>query len=548
MKILHRPLLVISFSFFCLSILNPLHNLPWVGFFSEFSAFLGMLLLIPILFNCNILIPKISLFFVLVAIFPLTQYAFGQVFYLSNAGLSTIYLLSFWLMIVVGYNLSIPDQKDSADFNILYFLAYFFLIVSLISSIFCIVQWLNLANNFSFIMQLIGNRPYANMAQPNHLATFLSVGCLSSWYLFEKNKIKKIIASVFCIFLMFAIVLTQSRSAWLIIIFCIGFIIFQSKYFKLKLSAKKLIIWLVFFLILILILPILNNILVNYFNLININTAIERATTGYTRFTIWNQMLHALIQKPWFGYGWNQTTAAQFLVIDQYHGNEWATSAHNLFLDIFIWCGLPLGLFIVSFIIYFYRILIKNIINLDKLFAILVISAIGIHSLFEYPLYYSYFILPFGLFCGAALQGYGRVFRIESIFIIGIFSISILSSIAIFKEYMKVDDNLFAGRLHAMGDLRTEVDLPHHLFFLDNFRDRSIWLGLYPKMNVSKDKIMTAQHIVQTSLKPYDIHKYAQLLANNGNKLEAIRQLKILYIMYGIDIAYSELLEKKQKI
>lgn len=41
------------------------------------------------------------------------------------------------------------------------------------------------------------------------------------------------------------------------------------------------------------------------------SSLVERASSGYLRFNIWTQMLLAVQQHPWLGYGWNQTSVAQ---------------------------------------------------------------------------------------------------------------------------------------------------------------------------------------------------------------------------------------------
>ena len=80
-------------------------------------------------------------------------------------------------------------------------------------------------------------------------------------------------------------------------------------------------------------------------------------------------MIHAIAEEPWHGYGWNQTTAAQFRVVDSIHNKEWVTSAHNLILDIFVWCGIPLGLLIVSYFVYLYVKLLLVLVTWKVCFA-----------------------------------------------------------------------------------------------------------------------------------------------------------------------------------
>ncbi|MGE8559472.1 MAG: Wzy polymerase domain-containing protein [Acinetobacter sp.] len=551
MKILHMsylPLITISFLFFCFSILNPVHTLPWPGFFSETSAFIAILLLLPLCFNRQLKVPKITIPFFFILILPLIQYAFGQIFFFSNVSLSIVYMFIFWLAIIIGYSLSIEENKIQLNFNLAIFLAWFLFISGAVSTLFALLQWLNLSPHVPVIMEFVGYRPYANMAQPNHLGTLLNLALFSSCYLYGKAKLKLSLLISSFIFLTFAIALTQSRTGYLIFLSALILVFLFHKKLNLIIKNKYLIMVLIYFLTIISFLSEIKNFLSLYFDIRQTASIVERATTGYERLKIWNQMVHAIMKQPWDGYGWNQTTSAQFSVIDLYHGHEWATSSHNFFLDILVWSGVPIGIVVISFIIYFYLYLFNNVFDLDRFFSFLVVSALGIHSLLEYPLYYSYFLILLGLFCGTALTGYrNTVYQIRSEYSIFIFILGMLVFFGICRDYFKVEDNLFAGRLHAMGDLRSNVELPHHLYFLDNFQARAKWLALYPEVQVNQEQLDEAEKIIRTSLKPYDLYKYAQLMAFNNNKEEALRTLKILNVMYGMDFSYHQLTQNKSK-
>ena len=87
-------------------------------------------------------------------------------------------------------------------------------------------------------------------------------------------------------------------------------------------------------------------------------TAIERASTGHLRLGIWQQMLYAISDRPWFGYGWNQTSVAQVAVSEYYRIPEWVRSSHNFVLDFLVWNGLLIGLPFLGYLIYLaYRLI-----------------------------------------------------------------------------------------------------------------------------------------------------------------------------------------------
>lgn len=449
-------------------------------------------------------------------------------------------------MMVLGYNLC---QKDRQPYcfsisDVMMVFSSVFLLTGVLSGIITILQWLNFSQYFSFIMPMYGNRPYANIAQPNHLSTLLFLSLVSCLYLFEKNKLETIVSIILSLIIIISIVLTQSRTAWVVLCFYMYFAFFKFKIFKMRKNA--LILWFVFFILCFAIVPGIHNIFNIKTNIVSISSVVERASSGYLRLQIWNQMMQAIIEKPWSGYGWNQTSSAQYVVIDKYPGKEWATSAHNIILDILIWCGIPLGLIIILSLSCLLLKMIYNVNNIEKVCLVLMISPILIHSLFEYPLYYSYFLLPFGLLLGLLLwensfsSWRGGIHPIFTFFIfwIGIFFISI-----IFNDYNKISDNIIAANAHEMNELRSEVDLPYKNYIFSEFENRTKWIALHPHTKMSSENLNEIRSMVKMHITSYDLYKFAQILAFNGYEEEAKKQLLILEKMYGEKHNYKNLLD-----
>ena len=423
-----------------------------------------------------------------------------------------------------------------------------FMIAGILSAYIAIIQWLGLVHDSEYILNLVGNRPYANMAQPNHLATLLTLSLLSCLYFFEQKK-NTLVLSIISFILIFSIALTQSRTTWLVSLFVLIFYWMKTKEFYFRLSKNKIFIWFLSYVLIIFSLPILNSVLSHYFNINDTSTVVERASSGYLRLQIWDQMLHAIIQKPIWGYGWNQTTAAQYAVIDRVHGYEWASSAHNIILDVIIWCGLPIGLIITGYFFYIYLMFLIKSKSSETIVATLMISAVSIHSLLEYPLYYSYFLLPVGLLCGVVLSEISNNYIKIPLFFNWILIVFSFFGIGyIFTEYNKISDNMIAANTHEMNDLKTELILPYPIPFFDMFNERAKWIALYPYSKVGSEELDRIRKMVQTYLTPYDLYKFAKLLAYNGHKEEAIRQLNILKIMYNQSYSYESLFIKEASV
>lgn len=251
--------IIFSIIFFILGILNPAYFLPWSSFLSEYLIFLSLLCLLPVLFNCCIYIPKVSIFFILISFIPIVQYFFYKIYYLDIALLSFLYLFSFWLTIIIGFN-SVKKYKESLN----YFYGVILLcglLCGLLSSLIAIVQWLPVKIDSDFLMNTTG-RPFANMAQPNHLSTFLILSVISCVYFFENKIIKSKILLCFSIILLLSIALTQSRTAWIVFLFLSLYWLLSYKRDILRLSNKVVILHFTLFIIFSISLPLIKQLLV----------------------------------------------------------------------------------------------------------------------------------------------------------------------------------------------------------------------------------------------------------------------------------------------
>lgn len=530
-----------------ISYIVPVHYLPWSSFPSEFLAFFSIIFLLPLIFlkRKKIALPFLIIPFLLLSIVPLLQYVSNQIFFFTIAWTASLYILSFVLAMMVGYTLISRENQRNELFCAL---CTVFFVASLASSFIAICQWLGLYKGQEWLMNFSGNRPYANIGQFNQLSTLLSLGLLSSWYFFEQNILKKTLFIIFSCLFLFAMALTQSRTGWLIVIFCFICIVIWQKKLALKFSWKEVFFLAIFYILSIVVLPILNRILAPYFDIAVISSVSERISSGYLRLDIWNQMIHAVLKQPVWGYGWNQTSVAQAQVIDVYKGYEWASSAHNLFVDIIVWCGVPLGLVIVCYIISVYKKILNTVHSMETLIIFLMVSALGIHSMLEFPLYYLYFLIPLGLLIGMSF-GYQscREFSVSRWCIPIIIIFSFVGGYYVYKQYNLIWDNMLVGKTAEMNNHKGIVDLPYQLFLFDQYDARAQWIGLNVHQKMTSEDWLNAKRMSELYITPYDLIKYSQVLAFNGKEEEAKRQLVILNYTYHRHLTYEQLLQQKIK-
>mgnify|MGYP003605769186 CR=1 FL=1 len=270
----------------------------------------------------------------------------GIISYFDIALINSTYIFMFLTVILVVKNL-----KDEDFENLINNLSYFVVFSGFISSLVAIFQFLKLDGNIPFIMSISGYRPYANMGQPNNLASLLLISIFLLLYLYWKRVFPTWVFLVISIFITIGIVLTQSRTTWLVLFFTLIFITVYSKN-KQKIDLKLFYIWASLYVGLIISLPILVGILqANNIDVLTTSSIVERSTTGYLRLEIWQQMLYAILERPLLGYGWNQTLSAQYFISDKFSITEWVGNSHNLFIDLLVWNGILVGFLLIFLIL-----------------------------------------------------------------------------------------------------------------------------------------------------------------------------------------------------
>ncbi|GAA4999898.1 hypothetical protein GCM10023206_01130 [Acinetobacter puyangensis] len=359
-------------------------------FYKEIFAVAGLLFFLTALcFQYKIVSTQLLLFNLALLLIPMIQYAFGIIFFLQDALLSTVYLCIFLCSILVGVNFKANHQT-----NILNIFLAMLVFVGCISVLMAFNQRFMWFNSYLLFSSSYGNRATANLAQPNQLSTLLIMSLFSLFYLYQAQKIKKIIMYGITFILLIGIVMTQSRSAWAS---CIVLSALYLYYYHQKQDIINVIKLNVVFIGLTLCIPFLLNVLTYS----QASTAIDRLQGGSTRFKIWPQLLHAVMEQPWTGYGWGQVDVAQLSTMTPTSTKkELFTYSHNLFLDLLLWNGLVLGTLLSLLIIYILYRCYMNLQYKQDLLLFLGFMAFFVHSCLEYPYAYTYFLIPAGMFLG----------------------------------------------------------------------------------------------------------------------------------------------------
>ncbi|MBK5648884.1 PglL family O-oligosaccharyltransferase [Acinetobacter proteolyticus] len=523
--------------------LSPFHTYPWVTFSGELASFSAGLVLLAVFLNKKIIIPRAQLWITPIIAVPLLQWSFGLVNDFSTALLSSLYVFAFWLMIVLGYNLSLQaDQREALMQEISKLLFG----IAMVCSVMAIVQWCGLGGVINGIMQLKGDRPYANFGQPNHLATFLIMGLMGALYLYEKRAIASYWLLPASLLILFTVALTQSRTSWVVCLFILFYWMYKQYKQQPRFNFRLLWVWCIgFFVIAIWGLPLLGNLFSS--EVIQTSSVAERASSGYLRFDIWTQMLLALKQQPWLGYGWNQTSVAQISIFNLHPSHEWVISAHNVLLDILVWNGLPLGLFIIAYMGLWFFWLDRNAKDSTSVIAIMMVAAILIHAMLEFPQRYAYFLLPMGFLLGLVQTQTPQLkaVALNKHVVRFIWLIGIVLLLLIWRDYKLFQEN--SRLIFKKQQPTVEILGSSKILLLTQFQQRLDWIRLKPQTQMSERDLEWINALVKNKATPYNLKKYAQVLVYNHKFEEAEQQLFILQQLYGQTLSLPEVVEMNKQ-
>ena len=383
---------------FSLCWLVPVHLPPWKTFSPDaWSAFSVLVIaLVVVIRTRSVLIwHSLSCLVAGLVLLPWLQFFFGLLPFVGQAWISSAYLLGFLLALIIGerWELACPSQLAHGLFMAIGLAA--------IASVgLQLYTWLDLAGSGvmgMWSMDWSGTRPYANLGQPNQLATLLLWGVMACLWAYLHKAIGEWVAIFTTAFLLLGIALTQSRAGFLTLTVMLVAVWFWRDLWPSRLLPRVVSGLYLYILMIPSLLRWLNATL-----LLDQNDVYVRVTQqGELRLSAWRLFIQAVVERPWFGYGWTEVSSAQLAVADQLPVLDGIfQQSHNLFLDLVLWTGLPIGLLVTGMLIHWFWKKLRAVRRAEEAALFLLLTAVGIHALVEYPLQYAYFLLPAGLVMG----------------------------------------------------------------------------------------------------------------------------------------------------
>lgn len=392
---LGQLMLVVGFGLLVLGPLVPNHYPPWASFHAEAVSTIGFCFLTAVWWQRRGPRdwPREALLPLALAVIPILQAVTGKLFFWGDAWMAVLFLMLFALAILVGNGLAREHGLD----RIVKLWSLCVFASAVISVGIAIEQWLRLDRLGIYAADLRpGGRPYANVGQPNLLATWLMLGIVGVHLLYQSRRVGALGLAFGSAFLAFGMAMTQSRTGWLEMLAFIGTLVMARRGPHLRLSGRGIFATASMFAACVVAWPLICD-----FLLLSPGRDASAQASGGLRIIHWRSLIDALLEQPWAGYGWNQVSIAQGVgALRHAATGEVIEHSHNIVLDLLLWNGLPVGAVVVGAAMWWlgrhsWRCL-------DPRSALLLggITVVLVHAMLEFPLEYTYFLLPVGLMVG----------------------------------------------------------------------------------------------------------------------------------------------------
>lgn len=517
-----------------LPFLNYRHQYPLTTFYQEWwSALLGMLaltLLVSRDFWQQPEIPRIAQLPAVLIGVVLLQWGLGKVAYFDQTLLFVLYLLFAALLMLLGARLR--DCLGMA--KLAQVLAIFLLTGAELSALIGVLQHYRWNTPLdSVIAMKVSSSVYGNIAQPNHFANYIVLGMISLGLLFQQQKLRAGHVAMLAMPLLFVMTLSGSRSSWLYLLMMAGLAWWWARRdagqrpllrYSLLLIAgfgvMHLIVQLPFMV------PAGADSSVNTMQRLFGDNA-----SGGVRLFLWREATLMFMQSPWLGVGFGQFAWQHFQLLPELHPEGIVglyNNAHNLVFQLAAEAGiagllallLPLGAWLNG----------SRRVTLDAAhwWGYAALGVLAIHSLLEYPLWYTYFVAIAAILLGALdetryrleLRNTGRM-SVVAILLLGLLALMQLLSGYRDLEQVQAIRSASGVEAGASGSFREKLVAIHSGSLLSPYAE--LFMSSLVEVNEDhiKEKLALNTRVMRfVPISPV-VYRQALLLAQAGQQEQA---------------------------
>lgn len=531
------------------------HLQPWFSWQSEVFAFVSLIFLaIDAMENKAIrhkaiqCVPKIIRWFFLVIAIIAMQWGLDLITFGGDALVRSLYFFVSVVAISVGFSWAQLRPSFSiqtwATTDPLRGLAICLVVSAILSVVLVFIQSTQVNTLFdAWVLPPLGiRRPGANLGQPNHLATLILLGLASLTFLYATRCLSSAPTIALLVLLLMGLAVTESRTA--LVSTLVMSVWWWSKRQRIKFpwgSASMLLLWLVL-LFLVWVWP--HAIARFHEGRSDIMSSVQGiSTSGGSRLTIWPQLWSAVLEKPWFGWGLGEVVKAHNAVLDRYVSSEPFSYAHNIFLDMALGCGVGITSLAILGLAWWFVTRFRAVQTMRAWYCASLVLPFAVHSLFEFPFAYAYFLVPCMVAAGF-LEAHTwriRTYHVSRTFVICILVVFTALLLIVGFEYIRAEEDFRIARFEALrvGKTPRNYERPH-LYLLTQLGAMLEATRMVPNAGMSTEQIAVLR---QVSIRfPWLAiqNRYALSLALNGDPTEALRQLKVMRAMHG-ELTYASI-------
>lgn len=419
------------------------HALPLTTFYQEWSAVLLGLCAMPLLLAKRHWerpeVPRIILLPLGLMVLVLVQFALGKMEYVSQALLVALYLLWAALLVMLGRCL-----REELGLPLLAtVLAFFLLVGAELSTVIGLIQHFRWHTFLDHVVLVNLTGVFGNMGQPNHFADYISLGLASLGLLYVRWNLRGWKVVLLALPMLYVLMLCESRSPWLYLLsFSAMAYFWQRKDETLRrLLHYCLLLLLGFFLMQFTVyIPWLSggHVPQTFFN------RLDSAHGGVIRRWIWYEAGLMFAAHPFLGVGFGQFAWEHFLLGPELRNpmiNGLYNNAHNIVMQTAAEMGAAGVLLFAGMLGLWIRQAYRASRSIYHWWGFGVLAVLGIHSLLEYPLWYTYFLgiaaLMLGVLDGTThrLES-GRIGRVS---LAAILLLGVLSLIQVWQGYRMLE-------------------------------------------------------------------------------------------------------------
>lgn len=534
--------------------LVPLHFLPWVSWHSEMLSFFTVLLLTSYALLSALKKDRSGLIFFPAAALPLLalgllagiQGSMGLVTFWGDVFVFEFYMALCVMCLALGFasgRQALAPGSNARDRGYenpaLTLLAFTLVLGAFASAVVAFAQVFELWEHASWINRMPQlRRPGGNLGQPNQLATLLLMGMASLLFLYESGKLKALPSVLVFLVLCTALAATESRTGVVSFLALSGWWFLKNQRVGFHVSPRTIALTVVGFLVLFWVWP-------SIFAFIQHSSGfgVKVNTAAGPRLVVWPQLVEAVAQRPWWGWGLREVSEAHNAVVHAYAVSSPFSYSHNILLDLAVGVGVPLTALLVLVAGAWLWRRVRSANQLLPWYCLAVALPVAVHSMLEFPFAYAYFLVPVMFSLGAleSMAGAKPVLHVgvrsAAALLLGVSFVAAWSVV----EYVGIEEDFRVARFEALRLGQTPGDYQRpDVVLLTQLGALLEGARISPKPGMRVEELELAKKVALRYPWAATQNRYALSLALNGNPDEALRQLRVMRAMHG-EKTYTEI-------